>query len=79
MAHGEAPIACHQTITPDRHGEGNWDDPRLRQCQGAAIYRHNVIKTPRNPADAARLPGVNPDRTLIFASSAAFLAHHDTY
>ena len=77
LAHSEAPIACHQTITPDEHGEGDWEDPRIRQCRGAAIYRRNVVKTPRNPSDAARLPGVNPDRAHVFASSAEFLAHHE--
>jgi hypothetical protein len=66
-AHGEGAIACHQTI-PDG---GGWGDD-TRQCQGAAIFRANVCKSPRNPtvADAPQ------DKATVFASNVEFIAHH---
>lgn len=66
--HGDAPIACHKTITAD--GETTtW----THQCAGAAIYRSNVHKLPRDP-DVVTLP---PDRDLVFARDGEFLEHHD--
>lgn len=51
IAHGEQPIACHKTIRVHNPLEstGSWDDPKIRQCRGAAIFRENVGKSPKNP------------------------------
>jgi hypothetical protein len=57
--HGEAIVCCHVH-------EG-------AQCAGAAIYRANVYKSPRN-LEALRLPA---NRLTVFTSPAAFLAHHN--
>lgn len=57
-AHGEARIDCHVLLGP--------------QCAGAAIYRANVLKRPRNP-DILRLPA---DTALVFAGPHEFRAHH---
>lgn len=57
--HGEAVIECH-TVTGGH------------QCAGAATYRANVCKTPRDP-NALNLPA---DRKTVFASPAEFLEHH---
>lgn len=72
-AHGESAIACHSSIK-DGHGRGEaeWDDPGLRQCKGAAIFRANIHKLPRDPAIA-----VGPkDTTTVFANNAEFITHH---
>jgi hypothetical protein len=45
------------------------------QCAGAAIYRANVVKSPRDP-DCLRLP---KDRVKVFASPAEFKDHHDKF
>lgn len=75
LAHGENPIACHQTIHhADDNGEGDWDDPGMRQCRGAAIFRANVCKRPRDP-EVAHGP---VDRDSVFGRSDEFLAHHDS-
>lgn len=75
LAHGEQPIACHKTIkNTNDEGEGDWTDPAMRQCRGAAIYRTNVCKSPRDSAiatiDAA-------DRELVFSWRDEFIQHHD--
>jgi hypothetical protein len=43
LAHGEEPIACHLSIEES----GSWDG--ALQCRGAASYRANVAKSPRDP------------------------------
>lgn len=69
-AHGESAIACHMTIK--RPIEAEWDDPGLRQCKGAAIFRANVLKLPRDPAIA-----VGPrDTDKVFSNNAEFITHH---
>lgn len=57
-AHGEAEIGCHVHIGP--------------QCAGAAIYRANVGKLPRD-RHLLRLPR---DKVRVFATPQEFLAHH---
>lgn len=57
-AHGEAYVDCHTRIGV--------------QCAGAATYRANLCKRPRNPC-ILRLP---PDRKAVFANPAEFLEHH---
>lgn len=57
-AHGEAWIHCHMTAA--------------HQCAGAAIYRSNVCKEPRNKT-YLRLPR---DHKTIFSSATEFLKHH---
>lgn len=90
IAHGEEPIACHQTIPvmpetdPDDYAEhptlpfeaiqAIWRDPGIRQCAGAAIFRCNVHKSPRNRQDAER--AFEADPMTVFATDEEFLAHH---
>ena len=57
-AHSDARIDCHALKGP--------------QCAGAAIYRANVCKKPRDES-VLRLP---VDRTKVFASPAEFTEHH---
>lgn len=69
LAHSDEPIACHLTLDED-HG---WDDPGVRQCRGAAIYRANVGKMSRDP-DVERAP---KDVVLVFGSRPEFVNHHN--
>lgn len=57
--HGEARIDCHTLIGP--------------QCAGAAIFRSNVCKSPRD-GSLLILP---VDKERVFATSAEFSNHHD--
>ena len=66
LAHSDEPIACHKTLDDDDTWEGAY------QCRGAATYRANVGKLPRDP-NVARTPA---DREAIFASPTEFLEHH---
>jgi hypothetical protein len=66
--HSDAAIACHPTIET----EGDWDTPNIQQCAGAAIYRANVHKSPRNPAVVV-LPA-NLDLVFGFGE---FVEYHD--
>lgn len=59
-AHGEETIECHVL-------EG-------AQCAGAAIYRANVCKNPRDP----KVLHLKADHNKIFSSPKEFLAHHNT-
>jgi hypothetical protein len=58
-AHGEARIECH-TLTG-------------AQCAGAAIYRGNVCKKPRDP-NILKLPAAH---VRVFSSPAEFTSHHN--
>ena len=77
MAHSDSPIACHETIREaDEQGYGSWASPKIRQCKGAAIYRANVFKSPRDPQIA-----VGPaDKELVFddRTGTSFIEHHST-
>jgi hypothetical protein len=74
IAHGEPPVACHMTIKRvDLEGIGNWEDPAMRQCAGAAIFRANISKTPLNPSIARG----EPDRNLVFSWDDEFISHHE--
>lgn len=57
-AHGEARIDCHTKLGP--------------QCAGAAIYRANVLKDPRDKT-LLRLP---EDKETVFAKPQEFDKHH---
>lgn len=57
-AHGEANIECHAL--------------QGAQCAGAAIYRANMCKLPRDP-DILRLPA---NRASVFATPMEFREHH---
>lgn len=74
-AHGEVAIACHMTIKDtDEEGNGDWSHPDIRQCRGAAIFRANVCKSPRDPEVA-----VGPaDEERVFRWDDEFLSHHDS-
>lgn len=63
--HSDMPIACHLTIAQDRSWEGAF------QCAGAAAFRENVFKLPRDPAVA-----VGPSRDDVFSSNSEFIEHH---
>lgn len=56
-AHGESRIECHI---------------HKAQCAGAAIYRANVCKAPRDP----KMLVLKPDRTAVFSSPRDFITHH---
>lgn len=68
MAHAEGPIACHMTIK----GDEGWGQDGMKQCAGAAIFRANIMKSPRHPK-VARLPA---DKQLVFAWDDELIAHH---
>jgi hypothetical protein len=74
LASSDEPIACHATIDADENGDGDWSNPRMRQCKGAAIYRRNTGKSPRNADDARH--SSEPDREHIFTSPKDFMEHH---
>lgn len=58
-AQGEARIECHTLIGA--------------QCAGAAIFRTNIAKRPRDPT----LLVLPADREKVFATPQEFCAHHD--
>lgn len=66
QAHGEAAIACHQTLPTG----GGWA-PESCQCRGVASFRANVYKQPRNPTIE-----VGPRDPDVFESNAEFLDYH---
>ena len=74
IAHSDSPIACHKTVvvTNPLEGIGDWDHPKIRQCRGAAIFRANVAKTPRN-LDVITGP---VDKESCFGTNEEFAAHH---
>jgi hypothetical protein len=59
-AHSDAKIECHVNLGA--------------QCAGSAIYRTNVVKSPRDP-EVLRLPA---DREAVFARPDEFRAHHES-
>jgi hypothetical protein len=74
LAHSDSPIACHTTITEtNEEGEGDWSHPQMRQCQGAAIFRANVFKSPRHPSIAR----AERDTEMVFTWNDEFRAHHN--
>jgi hypothetical protein len=67
-AHGDQPIACHETI---KSSDQPWNE--LKQCRGSAIFRANVFKSPRN-----RDVAVGPlDTKMVFGTNEEFLEHHE--
>lgn len=68
MAHGETAIACHKTL----NGDG-WVG--ASQCRGAAIFRANVCKQPRNPTVVTG----PEDHETVFSSNGEFVNHHEPY
>jgi hypothetical protein len=66
IAHSDAPIACHMTIKESENWEG------ASQCRGAASYRANVGKMPRDPEITH-----GPKDSEIFASPIEFSQHHN--
>jgi hypothetical protein len=57
--HGEASVECHTLLGA--------------QCAGAAIYRANICKLPRDPRQL-RLP---KDRAAVFGRPGEFISHHE--
>lgn len=72
LAQSDMAIACHTTINPVVDEEEAWDDPDILQCAGAATFRSNICKSPRNP-EVVTLP---VDRENVFARPQEFLDHH---
>jgi hypothetical protein len=73
IAHRDGPIACHKTIvvTNPLEGSGDWDHPKMRQCRGAAIFRRQVGKEPRNEA----IVTCDPD-PIVFDDTNEFVVYH---
>ncbi len=65
LAMSDQPVACHMTLDEDFSWEGAF------QCAGAADFRANICKLPRDP-DVAR--GAPND--AVFSSPAEFVAYH---
>lgn len=74
LALSDQAIACHITIDSkdgDDEGEGDWKDHRIRQCAGAANFRANICKVPRNPAVDKGVPDDS-----VFGRPAEFIEYH---
>lgn len=69
LAHSDAPIACHRTVEVDDEWDGH-----VRQCAGAATYRRNICKRPRDPEVAV---ADQPDTESIFGLPHEFMEHHE--
>jgi len=69
-AHADTPIMCHQTLRGEDH---DFTDPEIRQCRGAAIFRANVHKQPRN-STAVTGP---VDITTVFEDGYEMIDHHE--
>lgn len=63
---GEDAIACHQTLDGD-----GWRE-HTRQCRGAAIFRANVCKSPRNPT----IEKGPADHDAVFSTNGEFWELH---
>lgn len=75
IAHSDTAIACHKTVVAVKNpleGIGDWEHPKIRQCRGAAIFRENVQKNPRNQ-EVVTGPG---DKESCFGTNEEFLEHH---
>lgn len=70
--HGDHEIACHLSIPEHFVDDVDADTSELLTCSGAAIYRANVCKSPRNVPREHALPA---DRVTVFGHG-EFLAHH---
>lgn len=68
MVHSDVPIACHMTIKTS----GSWEG--AKQCAGAASYRANAEKRPRDP-----LVAWGPKRDDVFSRPHEFVRHHDIF
>jgi hypothetical protein len=82
LAHGEAPIACHQTIpkgSDEMEPEKTWAVPGVRQCKGAAIYRTNVFKSPHNPTDAEHDSEADAEAVFSSVTGDDFIAYHEPH
>lgn len=64
VVHGDGRMECHTRT--------NAADGTAWHCAGAAIFRANVCKVPRDDS-LLRLPA---DRVRVFATNAEFSAHH---
>lgn len=68
IAHSDSPIACHQTLPEG----GGWGES-TQQCKGAAIFRTNVGKSPRNPS----IETGPPDAERVFQTNDEFKDYHE--
>ena len=65
LVHSDEPIACHKSLK-----EESWNG--ALQCSGAAIYRANVGKLPRNKEIA-----IGPkDKDSVFSTPMEFMKYH---
>lgn len=74
LVHSDVHIDCHTLLKKkaERHDDRSVDPMEPWQCAGAAIYRANVCKSPRDKTNL-ELP---PDEKLVFSSPQGFLDHH---
>lgn len=70
LARSDEPIACHKTIAHEDERVG-WYAEGIRQCRGAASFRANTCKLPRDPAVS-----VGPRDEAVFGSAEEFIEHH---
>lgn len=71
------PFPCHKTISgPNMEN----DDPKLRQCAGAAIFMNNKLQMSRDPSLSATqkaLKGCTADlKASVFSTADEFAGHH---
>lgn len=72
--HSDIAIACHKTIPEGGyHDDDVWENSTMRQCAGAAQFRRNVFKSPRDPSVAVAR---ERDDTEIFGTNTEFKEHH---
>ena len=76
LVNSDAPIACHLTIPDEAEDEDpeTWNDHKIKQCAGAAQYRKNVAKMPRDKEIAL---AAERDTTEVFATPVEFKDHHN--
>lgn len=77
LVRSDEPIACHLTIGDQlAFDEGlplvEWPDYDIEQCRGAAMFRANIAKRPRDP-DVLVGPR---DTSLVFSTHTQFEDHH---
>lgn len=64
LATTDEPILCHQVLTTTRE-----------ECYGAAIFRANIAKLPRD----LRIQRRPADKVTVFGTLAEFLEHHTLF
>lgn len=68
----EEAIACHMTFS----GNATWSTPGIRQCKGAATFRDNICKLPKNRTDAAYREVSQDEKSKVFRQPGEFIEYH---